>query len=138
VDTNEHPHGAMQIYEPDASGVVYMGGVYSKLGWGVLRSADFGQTWNHVGHVMYAAVVFGTPNKVYAMHSGACPCTLDPALQIAPVPGLSGWAKQPPPPGMAIGPAQTATVFDGTHYIIVTANWHAGLWRYVEPTASDR
>jgi hypothetical protein len=33
---------------------------------------------------------------------------------------------------MVIGPAQTATVFDGTHYVILTANWHAGLWRYVD------
>jgi hypothetical protein len=33
---------------------------------------------------------------------------------------------------MVIGPAQSATVFDGMHYIIVTANWRGGLWRYVE------
>jgi len=36
------------------------------------------------------------------------------------------------PPAMAIGPAQAATVFDGTNYIILTANWRAGLWRFVE------
>jgi hypothetical protein len=36
------------------------------------------------------------------------------------------------PPDMMIGPAQTATVFDGTNYIILTANWTGGLWRFVE------
>jgi uncharacterized protein (DUF2147 family) len=25
-----------------------------------------------------------------------------------------------------------ATVFDGTHHIVVSANWLAGMWRYVE------
>jgi hypothetical protein len=33
---------------------------------------------------------------------------------------------------MLIGPAQAAVVFDGSRYVIVTANWQAGLWRYVE------
>ena len=32
----------------------------------------------------------------------------------------------------ATGAAQAAVVFDGSHYIVVTANWRAGLWRYVE------
>ncbi len=36
------------------------------------------------------------------------------------------------PPEMAIGPAQTTTVFDGTNSIVLTANWRGGLWRFVE------
>jgi hypothetical protein len=133
VDTNEHPHGQMQIFQPDTSGVVYMAGVHSKHGMGVLRSTDFGQNWTHVGDAIDQSAVFGTPNKVYAMYSWACRlCNLDPLLQIAPAPGTSQWARQPPPPGMKIGAAQAAVVFDGTRYIIVTANWNDGLWRYVE------
>ena len=31
------------------------------------------------------------------------------------------------PPEMAIGAAQAATVFDGTNYIILTANWRGGI-----------
>jgi len=64
VDSNEHPHGQMQIYQPDTRGVV--------------------------------------------------------------------WARMSTPPEMAIGPAQTATVFDGTNFIVLTANWRGGLWRFVE------
>ena len=133
VDNNEHPHGEMQIYQPDTNGVVYMAGLYSASGWGVLRSVNYGQTWTHVGNSGGEAIVFGTPNKVYAMYSWACGgCTVDPAFQSAPQPGTSGWTSVPSPAGMVMGPAQTATVFDGTRWVVIGANWMAGLWRFVE------
>ena len=133
VDSNEHPHGQMQIYQPDTSGVVYMPGNYSKLGAGVLRSSDFGETWSHVGTDIDQAAVFGTPKRIYGMFAWACgACSLDPALQSAPQPGISGWARMSTPSKMSIGAAQTATVFDGTHYIVMTANWRGGIWRFVE------
>ena len=133
VDSNEHPYGQMQIYQPDTTVVLYMPGIYSVLGSGVLRSTDFGQTWRHVGNTFGQAVVFGTPKTAYAMYAWACGgCNLDPNLQAAPAPGITGWERVPRPPEMAIGAAQTATVFDGTNHIIVTANWRAGLWRFVE------
>jgi hypothetical protein len=133
VDKNEHPHGEAQIYQPDTSGVVYMAGVYSQSGWGVLRSTDYGQTWSHVGINGNEAVVFGSPNNVYAMYAWACGgCTVDPVFQSAPQPGSAGWALTPTPSGMAMGAAQAAVVFDGTRYVIITANWRSGLWRYVE------
>jgi len=34
---------------------------------------------------------------------------------------------------MSQGPAQAAVTSDGIHRIVVTANWNAGIWRYVEP-----
>ena len=37
------------------------------------------------------------------------------------------------PAEMRQGAAQAAVTSDGTHGVIVTANWGAGLWRYVEP-----
>lgn len=133
VDNNEHPHGQMQIYQPDTSGVLYMPGLYSAVGVGVLRSTDFGQTWAHVGLSGPQGIVFGTPKRIYSMFAWACGgCNLDPALQSAPTPGISGWARMSTPPEMMIGAAQSATVFDGRHYIIMTANWRDGLWRYVE------
>ena len=78
-------------------------------------------------------LVFGTPNRVDAICASACGgCKLDPALQSAPQPGISGWTRTAPPPEMAIGPAQAVTVFDGTNYIILTANWRGGIWRFIE------
>jgi hypothetical protein len=133
VDSNEHPHGESQFYQPDASGVIYMAGIYSSLGWGVLRSGDYGRTWSHVGNSVGEAVVYGTVNKVYAGYAWACDlCSIDPSFEMAPQPGVAGWNSAAAPPGMAMGPAHAAVVFDGTHHIIVTANWWSGIWRYVE------
>ena len=133
VDRNEHPHGQMQIYQPDNGGVVFMPALHSDLGAGVLRSTDYGETWTRVGIAIDQAVVFGTPKRVYAMYAWACGgCLLDPSLQSAPQPGISGWARMSTPLEMAIGPAQTAMVFDGTNHIVLTANWRGGLWRFVE------
>ncbi len=133
VDSNEHQHGDGQLYQPDTSGVVYMAGVYSGNGWGVLRSEDYGQTWTHVGNTGGEAIVYGTPKNVYSESGWACSvCNVAPNLQTAPQPGASGWADSPTPGSMAEGPAMAAVVFDGTHYVIVTANWTSGLWRYVE------
>jgi hypothetical protein len=119
---------------PDKSGIVFMPEFHSELGAGVLRSTDYGETWSRVGVAMDQAVVFDTLKRVYAMYGWACDgCPLDPALQSAPQPGISGWARMATSPAMAIGPAQAATVFDGTNYIIIlTANWRAGLCRFVE------
>jgi hypothetical protein len=134
VDGNEHEHGNAQIFQPDAGGVVYMAGVYSALGWGVLRSTDYGQTWAHVGKATNENVVFGTSKNVYAMNSGAAglAAVVDPAFQIAPSPGTD-WSMPGTPAEMTQGAAQAAVTSDGTHNVIVTANWGAGLWRYVEP-----
>ena len=133
VDSSEHLHGQAQIYQPDTSGVIFMAGLSSGLGNGLLRSTDFGQTWKHVGINTEQAIVFGTPNRIFASFAWACAdCDLDPRIQSAPAPGVSGWERVPRPAGMAIGPAQTVTVFDGKNYVIISANWKAGLWRYVE------
>jgi hypothetical protein len=134
VDGNEHEHGNSQIFQPDTSGVVYMAGVYSALGWGVLRSADYGVTWAHVGATTNENVVFGTPKNVYAMNSGAAglDAVVDPAFQVAPAPGTS-WTSPGTPAAMKQGAAQAAVTSDGTNNVIVTANWGAGIWRYVEP-----
>jgi hypothetical protein len=133
VDKNEHPHGNGQMYQPDTSGVIYVAGIYSGLGWGVLRSTDYGQTWSHVGSSANEAGVWGTPNRVYSMWSWACGhCTVATAAQSAPAPGITGWTTVTTPSSMVIGPAQVAVVFDGSRYVMVSANWLAGIWRYVE------
>ena len=33
---------------------------------------------------------------------------------------------------MTNGSKRSAVSFNGTHYVIVSGNWLAGLWRYVE------
>lgn len=134
VDNNCHAHGCCQIYQP-GNGVVFIAGNQSALGQGVLRSADYGQTWTHVGSSADAENgVFGSPSHVYAMYGWACvPCTIAPGFEVAPAPGTTGWTSPATPAGMIGGGfSDVARTFDGTHYIFVASMWNAGLWRYVE------
>jgi hypothetical protein len=135
VDSNEHVTGETEIYQPDTSGVVFMAGWYSKLGNGVLRSTDYGKTWAHVGIDTYEGVVVGTSKNLYAMYGWAIGAgmTVDPTLESAPVPGTGTWTMPGTPSAMTQGTAQIVTTFDGTHNILLAANYNAGLWRYVEP-----
>jgi hypothetical protein len=135
VQTNEHPAGISSIYQPDSRGTVYMVGLYSKDGWGVFRSADYGQTWTHFGSTtLQERVVFGTPKQVYAMMGNEVGGTgSDPALQTAPQPGTTMWTIPKTPPAMKQGPLEAAVTNDGTSSIILLASWTSGLWRYVEP-----
>jgi photosystem II stability/assembly factor-like uncharacterized protein len=135
VETNEHTNGSSQIFQPDAHGVVFMAGVYSKLGWGVLRSADYGITWAHVGQASQEAIVFGTSKNLYSMFGWGIGAggMVDPALQVSPLPGTGTWTKPGTPAAMTQGPAQAAVTNDGKHDIIVIAAYNAGVWRYVEP-----
>jgi hypothetical protein len=112
-----------------------MAGVYSALGWGVLRSPDYGQTWVHVGITGSENVVFGTTKNVYAMLSGASGLgsVTNPNFELAPLPGTGTWTQPGTPAGMTNGAAQVAVTSDGVHNILVAGNWGAGLWRYVEP-----
>ncbi len=133
VDKNEKSHSLFQIYQPDATGVVYMAGLYSDLGWGVLRSKDFGKTWTHVGATTNENIVFGTKKHVYSMWGWAAGVGTDvaPTLQIADSAGVT-WANATTPSAMYQGPAQASVTFDGTYSIILIANFNGGVWRYVE------
>ena len=123
-----------QLYQP-GSGVIYMAGAYSALGWGVLRSADHGQTWSHAGGSGNESVVFGTPKAVYAMYGWAIGAgqTVDPTLEATPQPGTGAWTPAATPAAMTQGPGSAVVTFDGAHSVIVAASYNAGLWRYVEP-----
>jgi hypothetical protein len=136
VDGNEHAHGASQIYQPNTTGLLFMAGAYSALGWGVLGSADYGQTWTHYGSVSNQTIVFGMTKNVYSMAGGAAGVgvVVDPALEFAPEPGTGTWTSGTTPTAMTQGPGQVAVVSDAMgRSIAVAACFNAGLWRYVEP-----
>jgi fibronectin type 3 domain-containing protein len=135
VDKNEHVLGTEQIYQPDNNGVVFMAGSYSILGQGVLRSADYGQTWTHVGLTNNESVVVGTSKNVYSMFGfPAGPGgTYDSAFELASEPGNGTWVAPGTPAGLTQGAAQISVVNDGTNNVLVGAMWNSGLWRYIEP-----
>ncbi len=132
VDGNESGGG---VYQPDTNGVVFMPGIDSALGNGVLRSTDYGQTWAHVGLVQPEGLVFGTTANVYAMFGAAIGPTgsINPNFEVASQPGTGTWVSPGTPPGLADGAAGITVVNDGTHNIFVGAMFNSGVWRYVEP-----
>jgi hypothetical protein len=132
VDKNEHPHGASQIYQPDNNGVVYMAGAYSALGWGVLRSTDYGKTWTHVGAVTNETGVFGTSKNVYSMYGWSTNAPVGANFESATQPGTGSW-RTPTAQSFTGGPHEVRAVNDGTHNILVGAMGLSGIWRYVEP-----
>jgi hypothetical protein len=135
VDGNEKGHSLYQIYQPDTAGVLYMAGVYSALGWGVLRSTDYGETWTHVGVSSNENIVFGTSRHLYAMNGFAVGAggMVNPNLEVGDHPGTGPWMSVATPTAMAQGPATATVINNGTHNVIITANFNSGLWRYVEP-----
>jgi hypothetical protein len=129
VDQNQSINGVARLYQP-GGGVVYMTGPT-----GVLRSADYGKTWTLVVGTAAEASIVGTRNHVYAAYGfPAGPAvTLPPNLEVAPAQGATGWISAPTPTAMTQGAATMATSIDGAHAVLVTANFNAGLWMYVEP-----
>lgn len=136
-----HNHGADQIYQA-GGGVIYMGGEFC----GVQRSSDYGVTWapmwpqNTSGFSNTMTVVFGTPNNVYAENSGASGCCGNngPSFALAAKPATAGQWSHPIVPAGMDGAGSSAIAFDGSNWIIVTANWGTGLWRYVEPATGGQ
>ncbi|MDR3385960.1 MAG: sialidase family protein [Rudaea sp.] len=123
---NEHQHGSSQIYQA-GGGVIYAPSVNPD---GVFRSADYGQTWNQVSTTLENAV-FGTPNQIYADNSFASSGANSVNLISAP-PSGAAWSAMTPVPAMSNGSKRAAVTRDGSGYIIVSGNWLAGIWRYVE------
>jgi hypothetical protein len=123
---NEHQHGSSQMYQP-GNGVIYAPSVNPD---GVFRSTDYGQTWSQVNSTLENAV-FGTPNQIYADNSFASAGGSSANVISSPTSGTQ-WSTLTPVAGMSNGSKRAAVTFDGSHYIIVSGNWLAGLWRYVE------
>jgi hypothetical protein len=132
VESNEHVNGGWQLYQPDKKGTIYMAGVYSSQGWGVLRSSDYGNTWVHVGGSAQQSVVFGTSKAIYAAYGAGQ--VSPPSLETSMLSGNGDWTDSVTPAEMNQGPAQAAvTTDDKQNNIIVLANYLGGLWRFVEP-----
>ncbi len=111
-----------------------MVGSYSTHGFGILRSTDYGVTWAHEGASAGEAIIWGTPANVYAEYGWPIGAggTVDPALQVGAQPGTGSYAQPGTPMAMTQGPGSVANTNNGNNNIFVTANYNAGLWRYVE------
>jgi hypothetical protein len=130
----EHGHGSSQIYQ-DGTGNIWASG--NAAGNGVIfRSTDFGVTWTAANNNNVPQNnVFGTSKFIYATFPDAISGTNAQHLQKAPIGDGLNWVDWTPtqPNGMTNGAKRGAVSNDGMYNIIVTGNWDAGLWRYVEP-----
>lgn len=124
--TYEHKHGSSQMYFA-GSGVVYAPSVNPN---GVFRSEDAGKTWTQVSTAL-ANAVYATPAWIFSEDSYASRDSYAPNPQYAPASG-SPWNATTVPSSMTNGPKRAAITHDGATYIIVSGNWLAGIWRYVE------
>jgi len=144
VEKLQHLHGNAQMFNA-GGGVVYMAGIGGTQGKGVYRSADYGMTWTRVNgekgpndpgdiYGIGENDVYGTPNYIYAENGWATGGEYPPNLERAPrATGTKGaWTKYYPNAPMTNGSGHAAVTFDDKHYVILTANWHSGVWRYVE------
>jgi len=126
ASTLEHKHGSTQMYFA-GGGVVYAPSVNPN---GVFRSIDAGKTWTPVSTASSNAV-FATPAWIFSEDSFASGGSYDPNPYYAPGSG-SPWKTLAAPATMTNGAKRAAVTHDGATYIIVSGNWLAGIWRYVE------
>ena len=126
VNNNEHFHGCSQVVRT-ADGSLYLPGSQ-----GILRSTDLGKTWTTATSTA-ANTVVGTASFLYANFGWANQSGWDANMLRADASNGTNWASYiTKPAAMTNGSKRSAVSFNGTHYVVVSGNWLAGLWRYVE------
>jgi hypothetical protein len=127
----QHHHGSAEIFDA-GGGTLYVAAMQPD---GVHKSTDFGVTWNMLTN-MSSGVVTASSKTLYTsvgLGWGNTNAPLNPTLVSAPRTADANWKATTAPTGMVDGAKRIAVTNDGTHNIIVAGNWHAGIWRYVEP-----
>jgi hypothetical protein len=121
-----HTHGSFQgLVLADST-------IYIPGSGGIHKSTDRGATFDNVYDTggNYMDSVIATDRFLYANSF------YYPTMQRAPRDSDDDWTEyHQVPSGMTTGPAPhgAASTFDGTNWILMTANDRGGLWRYVEP-----
>jgi hypothetical protein len=127
VSTCERFHGSSQPYM-DGAGLIV-----SPCVEGILKSTDWGKTWEKVAEGASSAVA-ATGTYLYVATGWATQGEWDPNMRRAEKATAADWASYTEKPaGMSNGPHRVAVTFDGEKHVVVSANWLAGVWRYVEP-----
>jgi hypothetical protein len=133
-----HDHGDCQLLVL-GGGTIYMPtGVNQGANSGIWKSTDYGQSWTQITTAGSTCIV-ATDKYLYGgtgfpLSSGTNPTRWQRALRSADtVWDTASIFTTGAPPSMANGPQTLAATFDGVNWIILSAGWAAGLWRYVEP-----
>lgn len=122
VDDMPHYHGSMQAQI--VNGVIYIPG-----NGGIKRSTDKGDTWEYVYQSDWMSGVVATGRFLYADYM------LGPNLLRSPINDGENWTKYCETPSQLDNGSNDyglAAATDGQRWYIVSGNFTAGLWRYVE------
>jgi hypothetical protein len=132
VSALEHSHGSHSIVRDLNAGAIFNPGSMTSGQIGrVEKSTDNGATWTSVTSTR-ATNIIGTGSALYTGYSFPAPQVTDPSLQKGVRPAGTSWSGLATPAGMSNGPKRMASAFDGTHWVIISGNWNAGIWRYIE------
>lgn len=130
TSTREHRHGTCQPFIDVANGFIFHANATDTA-----KSADGGQTWTQVS-AQFGSTVVATPTKLYGATSFPSGGSVAVHQQSAARPAGTTWIDDSgsTPAGMTNGPKNIGVSTDGTKYVLVSGNWCAGIWRYVEPS----
>jgi hypothetical protein len=122
-----HPHGNMQIFIDPGNGAIYVPFL------GTYRSNDGGATFTKVS-TFNGSSIFATASTLYNLDGGATNGFNAPYCSSSPRADGATWTAISTPAAMTNGSKRAAVAFDAAHSrsVIVTGNWLAGIWRYVE------
>jgi hypothetical protein len=128
VGPMSHFHGNEQIYIDPSTKQIYVPGEG-----GVWRSSNDGMSFTKISDT-HSSSVFATETRLYSMNSGATGGFNDPHYQTASRANGTDWVMGTVPSGMTNGCRKAAVSFDRStnKWIILCANWLAGMWRLVE------
>jgi len=128
-----HAHGNSQIYIDTDHSAVYVGD--HDNGGGIYRSTNAGATFQAVATGRPSSTIFATATHIYSMDPGANALGTPPSLQIATRSLGTDWVFSDTPAAMNNGAKRAAVAYNATsgHWSILSCNWNAGFWRYVEP-----
>jgi photosystem II stability/assembly factor-like uncharacterized protein len=132
VNSLQHAHGCAQIFQA-GGGVLYLGGTNGSEGTGIYRSTDYGVTLHKVMDGQSNGVVASAKNIYSSWGWASATGVGDPNVRRTARAAGMPWTQMSTPAAMNNGAKRAAVTSDGTHAIIISGNWNAGLWRYIEP-----
>jgi hypothetical protein len=102
---------------------------------GIYKSTDYGVTWDQLTDKSQGVVTGGKKHLYASVGVGYIKAgdPYDPRLITAPIDDDKNWTEMERPPGMFDGAKRIAVTYDNEHEIVISGNWHAGIWRYIQP-----
>lgn len=129
-----HAHGSHQIFHDVTNSAFFLGSADTGGTVGIWKSTNNGSNWTRVYTAEQENAVIGTPTKLYAMTSFPIGSgNIDNKFTSADRNPGTSWATAADP-GMLNGAKRFAVGTDGVKWVVLAGCWHAGIWRYVEPT----